>query len=138
MTLKWNDLSGTLQSKLEQDIIYSSLNVVDQGESSETKELWIGPKQSSSMIFSFFLEGCADLDYRWNLKTRVREAIFSAFCQCFRPDKSFTMKNLLWSWNAVTRVGVKWSDIRADVKMTLFEAIKIHCETLALTQLLHR
>jgi hypothetical protein len=138
MGMKWNDLSGTLQSKLEQEILNYSSNVVDQGESSETKELWLGPNLDSSAIFSYFLQACRDLDYRWNMKTRVREAIFSAFCQCFHPNQGFSVRNLLRSLTAIVRVGVKGNDIPADVKMTLFEGIKLHSEKLDLTQLFHR
>jgi hypothetical protein len=133
MGMNWNDLSGTLQSKLEQEILNYSENVVDRGESSETKERWIGPKLSSQKIFLNFLQGCKDLDYRWNLKTRVREAIFSAFCQCFHPSQPVYAKFLMQML-----VGVKWSDVSTDLKITLFETLNMRLESLNLTEVLQK
>jgi hypothetical protein len=135
MGLKWNDLSGTLQWKLEQDIL--DYCVVDEVESSETKELWLGPNLTSSTILSTFLYACTDLDYMWNLKMSVREAIFSALCQCFNPNQPFSVRNLLKSLESTGRIGVKWSDVRTDVKITLLEGIKMHWETLNLRILLN-
>jgi hypothetical protein len=85
---------------------------------------------------SHLLAACVNLDYRWRLKARVSEAIFSAFCQCFHPNQLVSANSPSWPLENLTGTGVKWSDVRDDVKNTLLGVIRIYADKLDLRNLL--
>jgi hypothetical protein len=135
MGAQWRNLP-MVQSKLEQDIIiHCTSSVLNEGEFSDTRELLLRPKLPN-IAFFYFLEGCQNLSYRWNLNIKVREAIFSGFCECFHVSQPFHPSFLYCALRDFGLVGLTWNVLRADVKMTIFERIRTHSGQLDLPLLL--
>jgi hypothetical protein len=114
-----------VQTKIEDDIV----RCFGPGLQTRYAEDWVGRTlfRYRDTSFSTFIRGCALMGYKWHeTNKRVKEAIFSSFCECFDPKQPFIPENLvsiILEWYAI---GLSFNNLSLEVQNTIFRGIQTH------------